>query len=189
VATWAASRRPPIWAPSGIRPTTSPFRHVARCSKLWVAKINGLCHAGALGLVLHCDVTVAADTARFRVPELLRGIPDPFITSRLAATVGTARAAYLCFTAGEVDAPTALAMGLVGAVVPAAELDSHVEWVLAQIAKTGPAARTTIKRELNRQIPTHDPYMFSDSLGTPEMHEGIAAFVEKRPIAWPRPTH
>ncbi len=76
-----------------------PFRHIERCRKLWVAKVNGLCHAGGLDLTLRCDVAVASDQARFRVPELLRGIPDPFMSARLAEAVGLARARYLFFTA------------------------------------------------------------------------------------------
>ena len=59
-----------------------PFRHIERCRKLWVAKINGACIAGGLDLALHCDVTLASDRARFRVPELLRGLPDPHMSAR-----------------------------------------------------------------------------------------------------------
>ena len=62
-----------------------PFRHIERCSKVWVARINGLCHAGGLVLTLHCDVTIASDRATFRAPELLRGIPT---RSELAARDG-----------------------------------------------------------------------------------------------------
>ena len=76
-----------------------PFRHIERCSKLWIARVNGLCHAGGLVLTLHCDVSIASDRARFRVPELLRGIPDPFLTSRLVEVVGLARARWLLFGA------------------------------------------------------------------------------------------
>ena len=87
-----------------------PFRHLERCSKLWVAAINGACHAGGLDLVLRCDVAVAADTATFRVPELLRGIPDTFMSARLVDAVGLARARYLFFTAAEFTADEAVAM-------------------------------------------------------------------------------
>ncbi len=94
-----------------------PFRHIERCRKLWVAKINGLCHAGGLDLALHCDVSIASDRARFRVPELLRGLPDPHMSARLVDVVGLARARYLFFTAAEIDAATA-GDGPVGEVVP-----------------------------------------------------------------------
>ena len=81
-----------------------PFRHIERCRKLWVAKINGACIAGGLDLAMHCDVTVASDRARFRVPELLRGLPDPHMSARLVDVVGLARARFLFFTAAEIDA-------------------------------------------------------------------------------------
>ena len=163
-----------------------PFRHIERCSKLWVARVNGLCHAGGLVLTLHCDVSIASDRARFRAPELLRGIPDPFLTSRLVDVVGLARARYLLFSAREIGAPEAAGMGLVGVVVPHADLDAHVDDVLTQIGRTGPAARAAVKRELNQRLPTADVGLFHRSIRSPEMVEGMAAFVEKRPPAWPR---
>lgn len=149
-------------------------------------EVNGFCHAGGMDLILHCDVVVASDQARFRVPELLRGIPDPFMSARLAEVVGLARARYLIFTAEEIGAEEAATMGLVGKVVPHAELDEHVEGVLAAIGRTGPAARAIIKRDLNRRLPAHDMDMFTRSLGSAEMTEGLQAFLEKRAPEWPR---
>jgi enoyl-CoA hydratase/carnithine racemase len=163
-----------------------PFRHIERCSKLWIARINGLCHAGGLVLALHCDVAIASDRARFRAPELLRGIPDPFLTSRLAEMVGVARARYLLFSAREISAAEAGAMGLVGAVVPHDELDDHVDAVIDQIARTGPQARAAVKRELNQRLPPVDVGLFHRAIRSPEMVEGMAAFVEKRAPDWPR---
>jgi enoyl-CoA hydratase/carnithine racemase len=162
-----------------------PFRHIERCRKIWVAKINGACHAGGLGIALHCDVTIAADTATFRVPELLRAIPDPYMPDRLVAAVGLARARYLLFTAAPVDAATAAAIGLVGAVVPADELDTHTEWALEQIRLTGPHARAAMKKAINRRLPVGDPTMFH-LVPSAEMAEGMASFLERRPPVWPR---
>jgi enoyl-CoA hydratase/carnithine racemase len=162
-----------------------PFRHVERCRKIWVARINGVCHAGGLDLALHCDVSVASDRAKFRVPELLRGLPDPFMPDRLVAAVGLARARFLFFTAGELDAHAALAAGLVGDVVPHDQLDERIEWVLEQIRRTGPGARVVIKREINRRLPASDPGLFS-LIPVEELREGMASFVEKRPPIWPR---
>jgi enoyl-CoA hydratase/carnithine racemase len=163
-----------------------PFRHIERCNKLWVAKVNGLCIAGGMDLVLHCDVVIASEQARFRVPELLRGIPDPFMSARLAQVVGLARARYLFFTAEEIDAQEALVMGLVGKVVPHSELDAETDRVLAAIAKTGPLARSAIKRDLNRELRPHDTDLMRRSIGTPEMVEGMRAFIDKREVNWPR---
>jgi enoyl-CoA hydratase len=163
-----------------------PFRHIERCRKIWVAKINGVCHAGGLGLALHCDVSIASDQARFRVPELLRGLPDPFMCGRLVAAVGLARARFLVFTAAEVDATQARAMGLVGDVVPDGELTDRVDWAIEQISRTGPGARAALKRDINGRLPAGDLGLFAQ-VPSAEMAEGMASFVEKRPPRWPRP--
>lgn len=163
-----------------------PFRHMERCSKLWIAKINGLCHAGGLDLALHCDVTIAADTARFRIPELLRGIPDVMMSSRLVQAVGLAKAKFLFFTAEEIDAVTAERIGLIGDVVPAEELDARVDWALERIALTGPLARAAIKRDINSRLPMADMGQFIRTMMSPEMVEGMRSFLEKRPPVWPR---
>jgi enoyl-CoA hydratase/carnithine racemase len=160
-----------------------PFRHIERSRKIWVARVNGLCHAGGVDLVLHCDVAIASDRARFRVPELLRGIPDPYLPARLVAAVGLARARFLIFTADEVDAQAALAMGLVGDVVPHAQLDERVGWALQQIRRTGPGARAALKREINSRLPAGDPGLFS-LVPSAEMTEGMASFIEKRAPRW-----
>jgi enoyl-CoA hydratase/carnithine racemase len=163
-----------------------PFRHIERCRKIWVAKINGLCHAGGIDLALHCDVVVASADARFRVPELLRGIPDPFMSARLADAVGIARARYLFFTAAEITAEEAEGMGLVGKVVPHVELDAHTDWVLEQISLTGPEARAAVHVLLHRRLPAADVALFHRFMVSEEMREGMRAFVEKRPVDWPR---
>jgi len=164
-----------------------PFRHIERCRKLWVAKINGACIAGGLDLALHCDVTIASDRARFRIPELLRGLPDPHMSARIVDAVGLSRARYLFFTAAEIDAHAAGAMGLVGEVVPHAELDARTEWILEQISSTGPLARATIKRDLNHQLRHGDVSLFMVPGLSAEITEGMSAFVEKRAAVWPRP--
>jgi enoyl-CoA hydratase/carnithine racemase len=163
-----------------------PFRHIERCRKIWVARINGLCHAGGLDLALHCDVVIASADARFRIPELLRGIPDPFMSARIAEAIGIAKARYLFFTAAEISATEADQMGLIGKVVPHDELEAKTEWVLEQISLTGPEARAAIKRDLNARLPMSDTGLFHRTMMSPEMVEGMRAFVEKRPVDWPR---
>src|SRR5581483_8927004 len=86
-----------------------PFVQFERCPKLVVLGINGTCQGGGVNLTLTSDVSVVAAQARFRVPELLRGVADCFLGARLAARVGVARAKYLLFTAREFDAAEARA--------------------------------------------------------------------------------
>jgi len=163
-----------------------PFRHIERCRKIWVAKINGACHAGGLGIALHCDVSIASDRATFRVPELLRGIPDPFMSARLVDAVGLAKARYLFFTAARFDAAEAAAMGVVGEVVAHDDLDARTDWILEQVRNTGPLARAAIKHDINSQLRPADLSMFKVPGLTAELREGMGAFVEKRSVDWPR---
>ncbi|MGH7818610.1 MAG: enoyl-CoA hydratase/isomerase family protein, partial [Candidatus Binatia bacterium] len=75
-----------------------PFVQLERCPKTVVCAVNGLCQGGGLNMVLMSDLAVASDRARFRAPELLRGVADCFLSSRLASRIGVARAKHLLFT-------------------------------------------------------------------------------------------
>jgi enoyl-CoA hydratase/carnithine racemase len=163
-----------------------PFRHLARCRKIVVAAVNGICFAGGLNLVLYADVALASERARFRAPELLRGTPDPWMAARLPHFVGEGAARYLLFTAAELDAREAAALGLVGKVVAHEAFEAQVEWTLEQIRLTAPRARALVKNDLNRRLPAPDVNLFRSSLLSPEMVEGMRAFLEKRRPAWPR---
>jgi len=101
--------------------------------------------------------------------------------------VGLARARYLFFTAAELDAARADAIGLVGEVVPHDDLDARTDWILDQIRSTGPVARATIKRDINTQLRPGDVSLFLVPGLSAEIAEGMGAFVEKRAAVWPRP--
>ncbi|MCX8073617.1 MAG: enoyl-CoA hydratase/isomerase family protein [Candidatus Binatia bacterium] len=161
-----------------------PFAEFERCPKVVVTAVNGLCHGGGLNLVLFSDLSIASDRARFRAPELLRGVADCFLAARLATRVGVARAKDLLFTAREISAAEAGAIGLVGRVVPSSQLPVAVEQLLAEIRQTAPRARTLVKRDMNRHLPPIDYAMFAESLASDEVKEGFAAFREKRMPSW-----
>src|SRR5438034_1374406 len=163
-----------------------PFLQFERSRKLVWLGIDGMCQGGGLNLTLTADLAVASERATFRAPELLRGVADCFLGARLASRVGMARAKLLLFTAAEVTAAEALAMGLVARVVPPAELEGALADTIARVRQTGPQARAALKRDLNRQLPALDFMMFTASLASDEVREGFAAFVEKRPPAWTR---
>ncbi len=162
----------------------TPFVQLERCPKIVLTAINGMCQGGGLVMTIMSDVSVVSDRASFRVPELLRGVADCYLGARLAARVGVARAKYLLFTAQYFSAAEALAMGLVSRVVPHDGLEAAVAETIAWIRETGPAARTALKRDLNRALPRIDMEMFADSLRSDEVVEGFRAFVEKRPPRW-----
>lgn len=164
-----------------------PFVQLERCPKTVVAAVNGLCQGGGLNMVLMSDISIASDRAKFRAPELLRGVADCWLSARLAAHVGVARAKYLLFTATTLAATEAAAIGLVSRVVPHDEFDAAVAATIELVRQTAPGARRGVKRDINRSLPPIDLEMFTDSLTSPEVAEGFAAFIEKRKPGWATP--
>ena len=75
---------------------------------------------------------------------------------------------------------------VIGPAVPAAEVAEAPDEVLTAIARTGPAARAAVKRDLNQRLPQQDVGLFFRSIRSPEMVEGMASFIEKREPDWPR---
>ena len=163
-----------------------PFRHLERCSAAVVAVVNGTCHAGGLDLVLHCDFAVAAESATFRAPELLRGAPDVFMATRLADWVGLGNARWIMFAMETFDAARAREMGLVQEVVADDDLEDAVADLVDGLRAGAPASRASIKDDINRQLRPHDTRVFQRSIMNPEMREGMTAFVERRDPEWPR---
>jgi enoyl-CoA hydratase/carnithine racemase len=146
--------------------------------------VNGLAQAAGLIAVLTSDLVIASDRARFRVPETRRGLTEPYIPRRLAATIGLARARWMIYTAEEIDAAQALAWGLVAKVVPHPELDEAVAQAIAALRRTGPQSRAHYKRMITQTLPpiTLDEYLLS--MRSPEALEGMRSFAEKRPPSW-----
>jgi enoyl-CoA hydratase/carnithine racemase len=128
------------------------------CPLIVIARVQGPAHAGGLLLSLCADLTVAGLSARFRVPELLRARPDPFIPPRLIAKIGVERASDLMFTAKEIDGAEAERIGLVSRCVPDDQLDGEVACVVKSILATDNASRSTWKRLLRRSVASVDPW-------------------------------
>jgi enoyl-CoA hydratase/carnithine racemase len=164
----------------------TPFVQLERCPKIVLMAINGMCQGGGLVMTLMSDLAVASDRARFRVPELLRGVADCYLGARLASRVGVGRAKWLLFTAQYFSAEEALAMGLVSRVVPHDDLHAAVDETVGWVRQTAPRARAMLKRDLNRHLPPIDLAMFAESLRSAEAREGFEAFVAKRLPSWVR---
>jgi enoyl-CoA hydratase len=139
---------------------------IEKISTLVVARVHGYAHAGGLLLSLCADITIASESARFRVPELLRGRPDPFIPPRLVSKVGRERAADLMFTAREVDGREAERIGLVARCVPDEDLDSEIEGILKTVLGTDSDSRSAWKRLLVSMRSTVDPWTMVQSFTT-----------------------
>jgi enoyl-CoA hydratase len=166
--------------------------HIEQAACPFIAAVNGFALGGGCELALACDFIYASDKARFGQPEVNLGILPGFGgTQRLARRVGAGRARELVYTGDHVTADAALAMGLVNAVVPAAELSDRVLAVARKIAQKGPLAIAASKRVLLRGPETDltaacelEATAFSALFGSEDQKEGMRAFLEKRAAAF-----
>jgi len=147
--------------------------------------VNGICQAGGLLIAMMADIAVASERATFRVPELLRGIPDATYAAALPAHVGMAVARDLLLTGRVFAAAEAHRIGLLARVVAHDELRAAALEAAHQVLRSAPAARAQVKRMLNERY-GHVDYqtMFWAIAHSPELREGMRAFMEKRPPDW-----
>jgi enoyl-CoA hydratase/carnithine racemase len=166
-------------------PEVLPFLAVRDSNAPIVAAVNGICQAGGLLIAMMADIAVASDRATFRVPELLRGIPDATYAAALPAHVGMAVARDLLLTGRSFDAAEALRIGLLARVVPHDDLQDAAVQATHQLLRSAPAARAQVKQMINKRY-GHVDYetMFWAIEHSPELREGMRAFMEKRPPAW-----
>jgi len=119
------------------------------CPATVIARVNGYCIGGALELAAACDLRVAADHARFGMPEVRLGIPSVIEAALLPRLMGAGRARWLLLTGEMIDAAEALRWGLVERVVPIGELDAAVDAALDAIL-AGSAEAIRAQKRLNR---------------------------------------
>src|SRR5215212_3365738 len=108
--------------PDVVGPDVLPFMAVRDSRAPVISAVNGICQAGGLLIAMLSDIAVVSDRATFRVPELLRGIPDATYAAALPAHVGLAVARDLLLSGRRLDAAEAQRIGLVSRVVPHDEL-------------------------------------------------------------------
>lgn len=162
-----------------------PFLAIRDSRAPVVAAVNGICQAGGLLIAMLADIAVASDRATFRVPELLRGIPDATYAAVLPAHVGVAVARDLLLSARRFDAAEAQRLGVISRVVPHDQLRKAALQAVGEILQTPPMARTHVKRMLNERYGLIDyQTMFWALEESDEPREGMQAFMEKRPPRW-----
>jgi enoyl-CoA hydratase/carnithine racemase len=142
-------------------------------------------------LVATCDLAIAAEEAAFATPGVKIGL---FCTTPMVAltrVVGRKRALQMLLTGELVDARTAADWGLVNAAVPAAELQQTTRALAAKVAEASPLVVALGKQAFYTQIDLDQPKAYAyakevmsmNSLAA-DAHEGIGAFLGKRPACW-----
>ena len=115
-----------------------------------IARLPGWCLGGGLEVAAACDFRIAAHDSRFGMPEVRVGIPSVIHAALLPRLIGWGRARWLVMTAENIDAPTALAWGLVNVVAPAGGLDAAVEHTVKALLECGPQALRSQKALLRQ---------------------------------------
>ena len=175
---------------------SQPYGHLAlllRCANAsnlpLVARVNGACMAGGMGLLAMCDLAVAGSHAVFGLPEVKVGVFPAQVLSVLQHLVPRRRLAEMCLTGEPLTADQALEYGLVNYV--ADDLDAKLDWLLQRMLDKSPSA---IRRGLYtmKKIETmgfEESMSFTESqialfTLTEDAKEGQQAFQQKRKPQW-----
>ena len=162
------------------------------CPKPIIAAVNGAAAGAGMNLALACDLRIAASTAKFTQAFVKRGLtPDWGGSYFLPRMVGVAKASELLFTGDVIEAPEALALGLLNAVVAPEALMPEARKLARRIAAGPPIAIALTKRALHhsehvdlRAALEFESFIQGIARETDDYKEGIKAFVEKRAPAF-----
>ena len=168
------------------------FASIERCGKPVIACLNGVALGGGCELALACTFRLASEAAKLGLPEARLGlIPGFGGVQRLVRLIGRGAALKLILSAQPVTAREALQLGFVEEVVPAAELMRRAHEFAATIASLAPLALAGVLEAVAQQenLGVDEGFqaeaeIFSRLCGTADKHEGLTAFVEKRPAIW-----
>lgn len=168
---------------------------IMRSLDLWkpmIAACNGLTIGGGLEFSLACDIMIAAENARFALPEVKVGIcPGGGGVIRLPRTIPRRLAAEMLFTGKMIDAQEAYRVGLVNKVVPLEQLMPEAMKMAEAICEAGPLAVRCAKElmirsqgmDLDEALRLEDDFQ-TYILNTEDCREGFTAFAEKRKPQW-----
>ncbi|MDJ0785566.1 MAG: enoyl-CoA hydratase [Myxococcota bacterium] len=168
--------------------TAQAFAALTSCRKPVIAMVHGFCVGGGMALALTADLRISADDGVFAIPAARLGLG--YHASGVAALVdlvGPSVAKELFFTARRIQAPEALALGLLNAVHPKAELEERVAELAGRIAANAPLPMESVKRvilELGKDPAQRDAEGIEASIRrcfeSEDYQEGVRAFLEKR---------
>jgi methylglutaconyl-CoA hydratase len=162
-----------------------------RLPKATIARVNGACLGGGVGLVSACDVAVAVRDAKFALREVLLGIAPAAISPYVLRKMSQAHALDYFLTGRVFDAERAREIGLVNEAVESELLDAEIDVWIQRFLHAGPKAIAASKALINKvawssieEIQEYTARTIAGLRGSPEGKEGFAAFFEKRKAEW-----
>lgn len=168
------------------------WERIRRVQKPIVAAISGFALGGGCELMMHCDIIVAAETARFGQPEINIGVmPGAGGTQRLTRAVGKFRAMDLVLTGRMITATEAFEAGLVSRVVPREHYFDEAMRICRELCSRPPLALRLAKEAVLKAHETtlsegleYERKLFYMLFATEDQKEGMRAFLEKRPAVF-----
>ncbi|GAB6172218.1 enoyl-CoA hydratase/isomerase family protein [Paradesulfitobacterium aromaticivorans] len=153
-----------------------------------IAAVQGLCYGSGTELILGCDIRIAADNAKFSIPEVRFGLaPDMGGTTRLTHLVGIGQAKRLIMGCEEIDAAEALRIGLIEILVTKEELNERALKLALKMAGFPSAGMRFAKKGINlaNESSVEAGLFFEQAqstycCGTEDLREAVTAFLEKR---------
>ena len=157
-----------------------------------IAAVNGAAVGGGFAIACACDLRICTTRARFGIPiaKTLGNCLSLNTCARLSSLLGVSLLKDLLFTARLLDAQEARLLGLVTRVVDESEFDAAVSELATTVASYAPITLATTKAMLRRlQAHARAPHDSADDLvaacyGSADFHEGVTAFVARRPPQW-----
>lgn len=168
------------------------LRTIYLCPKPTVARVQGDCYAGGMGLVAACDIVVAVDSAGFCLSEVKLGLIPATISPYVIKAMGEQAARRYFLTAERFDAAEARRIGLAHEVVAAEALDATVAAIVKALVNNSPnavrQAKTLVREIVGQDV---DDALLADTAAriaairaSLEGREGVASFLEKRKPTW-----
>jgi enoyl-CoA hydratase/carnithine racemase len=156
-----------------------------------IARVNGVALAGGLGLMLACDLVVAANDVQFGTPEINLGLWPYMISAVIQRNLPRKPALDMMLTGRRVSAEEGERWGMVNRVVPRELLDQTVEDLVTELASKSPLILSLGKRSFYRaqDMPLDDALaylqaMLTVNLESEDVAEGVSAFLQKRTPEW-----
>ena len=168
------------------------LRTIYLCPKPVVARIQGDCYAGGMGLAAACDIAVAVQEANFCLSEVKLGLIPATISPYVIKAMGENAARRYFLTAERFSAQEAHRIGFVHELATVDTLDEVVGGIVKALVNNSPNA-VKLAKELVRDIPgkavttellADTAERIANIRASEEGREGVASFLEKRKPSW-----
>jgi len=168
------------------------IRALVATKKVTIAVVHGPCLGGGAELAMVCDLVYTSDDAEWGFPEIKLGCFPPVACTALAALVGQKKAAQLILTGDSLTGREAAELGLATHFAPEGQLDSAVHACVGRLLRLSSAALAVAKKasyawdsmHFDKGLARAEKVYFEDLRKTEDAHEGVRAFMEKRPPKW-----